>query len=143
MYELLRIYEKVKMSEELRRKDLVYPELSYKIIEILFEVFNELGPGLQERYYQSAIAVRLKQIDLPYAQEVRVPLDFKSSNIGSYFLDFLIDGKVILEIKRGSRFLRQNIDQVVGYLKASKKKLGIIANFTNNVVKYKRILNLY
>ncbi|RJO59545.1 GxxExxY protein [Candidatus Parcubacteria bacterium] len=131
------------MGGELKRKDLVHPELSYKVIGILFEVFNELGPGLQERYYQRAIAVRLKQINLPYAQEVRVSLDFKVVNIGVYYLDFLIENKIILEIKRGNRFLRQNIDQVVGYLKASKKKLGIIANFTNQGVKYKRILNLY
>jgi GxxExxY protein len=124
-------------------KKLVYPELSYKIIGILFEVYNEVGPGLQEKIYQRAIALRLKQIGLRFTEQARVNLKFKNKNIGHYFLDFLIEKKVVLELKKESRLLKRDIEQVYAYLKATKLKLGIIANFTSQGVKYKRILNLY
>ena len=58
-------------------------------------------------------------------------------------MDFLIDGKIILEIKKDTNFRRTNIEQVVGYLKETNLRLGIIVNFTKEGVKFKRILNLY
>lgn len=130
-------------NNQLQRKDLVYPELSYKVIGILFEVFNELGPGLQERYYQRAVAACLQSIRIPFIEQARSPLEFQNRPIGFGVLDFLIDDKIVLELKRGNRFLKQAIDQVQTYLKTSNHQLGIIANFTSHGVTYKRILNLY
>jgi len=69
-------------------------------------------------------------------------IKFKNDNIGKYFLDFLVDDKIVLEIKKGDRFSRRDIEQIYGYLKATNLKLGIIANFTNNGIKFKRIINL-
>jgi len=57
--------------------------------------------------------------------------------------DFLIEDKIILEIKAGNRFSRKNIEQTYSYLKASKLELGILANFTDSEVKFKRILNIF
>ena len=119
---------------KVRRSDLVYPELSYRIIGILFEVYNELGPGLQEKYYQRAVASRLRKIKVKFSEQQKVNLTFKGQHIGHYFLDFLIDSKVVLELKRGNRFLKQNIEQIYAYLKVAKLRLGIIANFTSSGV---------
>ncbi|MFH1207372.1 MAG: GxxExxY protein [Patescibacteria group bacterium] len=127
----------------LQKQDLIYPELSYQIIGILFDVFNELGPGFQEKYYQRAVVVRLRQVGLRFSQQISVKMLYRNQNIGHYILDFLIDRKVIVELKRGNRFLKRDIDQVYAYLKATKLQLGIIANFTSSGIKYKRILNLY
>lgn len=127
----------------LKRKDLIYPELSYEIIGILFEVFNDIGSGFQEKYYQRAVAMRLRQIGLKFSQQIRINLKFKNQIIGHYILDFLIDHKIVLELKQGNRFSKRDIEQVYGYLKAKGLKLGIIVNFTSTGVKYKRILNLY
>ena len=57
-------------------------------------------------------------------------------------MDFLIEGKVVLEIKVGEHFSGSNINQLFGYLKATDLKLGILANFTRTGVKYKRIINI-
>lgn len=68
---------------------------------------------------------------------------FKGESIGRYFFDFLIEDKIILEIKKETNFRRHNIEQLLGYLKKSNLKLGILVNFTKDGVKFKRILNIY
>ncbi|HAH04024.1 TPA: GxxExxY protein [Candidatus Komeilibacteria bacterium] len=127
------------------KSDLIYPDFSFKIIGILFDVYNELGFGYQEKYYQRAIAsVFYKNKNkIKFKEQVKIPLAFKRTKIGYYYLDFLIEDKIILEIKRGNYFSRQNIGQVYAYLKATNLKSGILANFTNKGVRYKRIINLY
>jgi len=129
------------MKSNLRRKDLIYPELSYQIIGILFEVYNQLGSGYHEKYYQRAIATALRECRIPFREQVYVSLIFKGEKIGSYYLDFLIADKMILEIKKGEGFSKRNIDQILTYLKAKKLKLGIIVNFGRRELKFRRIIN--
>lgn len=130
------------MLRDLKRKDLIYPELSYQIVGILFEVHNELGPGHHEKYYQRAIAEGLKKCKLSFQEQVYTPLTFKDAKIGSYYLDFLIEDKIALEIKKGDRFSKRHINQILSYLKTKNLKLGIIANFGSDGVKFKRIINI-
>jgi GxxExxY protein len=122
--------------------DLVYPELSYKIIGILYDIFNTLGHGHKENYYQKAISAALYELNINFEEQVYYPMKYKDTIIGKYFFDFLIDNKIILEIKANDRFSRKNIEQTYSYLKAGGLKLGILANFTNNKVVFKRIVNL-
>jgi GxxExxY protein len=124
------------------RKDLIYPELSYKIVGILFEVWKDIGYSHREKYIQNAIARCLTKNNIPFRQEIKVDLKFQNDKIGIYFLDFLIDNKIILEIKRREYFSKNDIDQLYAYLKATGLKLGIIAHFTKNGVKAKRIVNI-
>ncbi|MFA4890642.1 MAG: GxxExxY protein [Candidatus Paceibacterota bacterium] len=128
--------------KELIKKDILFPELSYKIIGILYEVYNELGYGFQEKYYEKATAKAFGQEGLNYREQMHVPLEFKGEKIGDYFLDFLVDDKIVLELKKGDNFSKKNIDQVYAYLKAKDLKLGIIAQFTSKGLKFKRIVNI-
>jgi len=123
-----------------RRKDLLHPELSYRIIGVLFDVYNVLGPGHRELYYQRAVAEALKKESLPFQEQVRFPLRYHEKLVGSYFLDFLIDNKIILELKRGNRYSKRHIDQVLEYLRASKHDLAILASFGADGVTFKRIV---
>ena len=127
---------------ELKRKDLIYPELSYQIVGILFEIFKQLESGYQEKYYQKAVALELKRCELKYKEQMQTPLNYKDEQIGKYFLDFLIENKIVLEIKKDKNFSRKNIEQVMAYLKACNLKLGILANFTKDGLKFKRIVNI-
>lgn len=129
-------------SGKLQRKDIVYPELSYKLIGILFEIWNELGYGYQEKYYQKAIANTFKNLGIRFKEQVPTKIQYKGQKIGIFFLDFLVGDKIILEIKRGEYFSKQNINQVYSYLKASNLKLAIIANFTQKGLRFRRIVNL-
>jgi len=127
---------------KLKRSDIIYPELSYTIIDILFEVYKHLGSGYTEKYYQKAIALELKRCNLKHKEQVFFPLKYKNIKIGNYYLDFLIEDKIILEIKKDKNFSKRNIEQVYNYLKAFNLKLGILANFTKDGVKFKRIINI-
>jgi len=127
---------------DLKEKKLLYPELSYRVVGILFDVYNELGYGYQEKYYERAIETELKSKGINYKKQLYVPLEFKNQKIGNYFLDFLIEDKIVLELKKGDRFSKKNIDQVYGYLKVKNLKLGIIAQFSSTDLKFKRIVNI-
>ena len=126
----------------LKRKDILYPELSYQIIGILFEVYNQLGPGYQERYYQKAISSIFKKVGFSFQEQVPIFLNFNGKRVAKSFIDFIIEKKIILEVKKGERFLKGNIDQVYSYLKATDLKLGILVNFTKLGIQFKRVVNL-
>ncbi len=130
------------IKPELKRNDLIYPELSYQLIGILFEIFRQLGGSFQEKYYQRAIALELKKCGLEFKEQLSLPLYYKEEKIGNYYLDFLIENKIVLEIKKDKRFSKKDIEQIVAYLKTSNLKLGILANFTKDGLKFKRILNI-
>ncbi|MBL7141507.1 GxxExxY protein [Patescibacteria group bacterium] len=121
---------------------LIYPELSYKIVGILFDIYNELGGGYQEKYYQRAITKRFKSKNIKFQTQISVPLRFDKEKIGQYFLDFLIEDKIILEIKISPRFYLRDIRQVLGYLKATNLQLAILASFTRNGLIFKRVINI-
>ncbi|MDO8743381.1 MAG: GxxExxY protein [Candidatus Azambacteria bacterium] len=130
------------IKPELKRDDLIFPELSYQLIGILFEIFRQLGGSFQEKYYQRAIALELKKCGLEFKEQLSLPLFYKEEKIGNYYLDFLIENKIILEIKKDKKFSKKDIEQIVAYLKTSNLKLGILANFTKDGLKFKRILNI-
>ena len=120
--------------------EIVHKDLSYKIVGILYEIYNNLGPGYQEKYYQSAIKMALEREGVPFLEQVRADMDFKGKFIGRYYIDFVVGHKIVLEIKVSTNFSRRDIRQVIGYLKKSGLELGILATFANESLKFKRIL---
>ena len=130
------------LDKGLQRKDLVFPELSFKIVGCAYDVFNELGPGHTEKNYQRAFAVVFEEKKIKFQEQVYYPLKFKDRLIGRGFLDFLIEDEVIVEIKKDETFTKIHIDQVLNYLKLSNLKLAILLNFTKQGVKFKRIVNI-
>lgn len=120
--------------------EIIYPELSYKIVGILYKVYNELGGGYQEKYYQHAVRRELKKHGIAFLEQVKVDLDYDGSFLGRYYMDFIIDQKIVLELKVTPKFSQRDIMQVLGYLKKSGLRLGILASFNRNAMVYKRIL---
>lgn len=121
--------------------NLAYPELSYTIMGLLFDVHSRLGGGYAEKYYQRAVEKLLLKNDLKYDKELMANISFEDEKIGKYFLDFLIDQKIVLELKTVPRLLPIHFRQVRAYLKVKRLELGILANFRGNKLTYKRILN--
>ncbi len=124
-----------------RRSDLLFPELSFKVNGALFEVFRQIGGGHQEKYYQKATALSLTKVGLRFQEQVYVPLQFDGEKVGSYFLDFLIEEKIILELKRGKFVPAKVIDQTKQYLETLHLQLALIACFTSQGVVVKRIVH--
>lgn len=124
---------------------LVYPELSYIIMGILFEVHNKLGTKYQEKHYQQAIETKLKQAKILYQREVKIKVDFEfeDEKLGDFYLDFIfiIDSKIILETKKVWQITQDDIKPVLRYLDATNLKLEIIANFEHKRLQYRHVLN--
>ena len=123
-------------------KKLIYPELSYKIVGCLFEVFNNIGSNRREVIYQKALKEEFKDQKISFKEQYFIKSYYKSKQIGRNYFDFLIDNKIILEIKVGNYFSKRDFDQILEYLKISRLKLGIIVNFTRDGVKFHRVLNI-
>lgn len=122
-------------------KNIVFPELSYKIIGASFNAFNKLGWGLSEKDYGRALALELKNLGLSYQEEVYIPLQYESKNLSRYFADFIIEKKILLELKVVPKLGYTHVKQVLSYLKSSGLRLGILIYFTRDGVKYRRVLN--
>lgn len=119
---------------------IILPELSYKLMNILFSVHNELGNNYQEKHYQRAIAMRLEQAGISFQKEQKVGINFDGEKIGDLYFDFLIDDKIILEIKTNLGITHDNIKQVLRYLESANLSLGIIANFRASRLEYRRVI---
>ena len=128
--------------KELVRKDILHPELSYKIVGCAFDVYNSLGSGHHEKYYQRALSEAFSNQKLSFHQQVHFPLNYKGKVIGRIFLDFLVENKIVVEIKKSERFSKTHIDQVMEYLKLSNLELAILINFGSQGVLFKRIINI-
>lgn len=127
---------------ELKRKDLIYPELSYQIIGILFDVWTKMGWGHKEGFYQKAAASAFKNVGLEFKAQLPVKVYYEKEPVGIYYFDFLIENKVVIELKVRNYFSKEDIEQLYSYLKAKGFKLGLIVHFTRTGVKFKRVINL-
>ncbi|MCX5749993.1 MAG: GxxExxY protein [Candidatus Saganbacteria bacterium] len=119
---------------------LIHAELSYKLVGVLYKVYNELGGGYQEKIYQSAVRKELKKSGINFTEQLGIDLLYDDKKIGRYFLDFVIENKIVLELKVVPRFSPRDIMQVLGYLKQTGLELGILASMNRNGIIMKRIL---
>ena len=121
--------------------EIYFKDLSFKIVGAVFAVYNELGYGYQEKYYYRAIRNKLMALGFKVQEQLLAALESDGKSIGRYFLDFLIDDCIVLEIKVANQIYPKHIKQVLGYPKAKNLKLGILVCFTKNGVISKRVVN--
>lgn len=107
----------------------------------LFSVHNQLGNDLQEKIYQKAISERLNVLKIPFNREVYMPINDSYGQVGKYYLDFIIDRKIALELKAKPTIYKSDIRQLLAYLAITKLRLDIIANFRTNRLTYRRVIN--
>ena len=126
----------------MEKRELMYSDLSYKVIGVLFEVWNNVGVGHKEKFYQKAVARELEISKTNFKEQLPAKIEYKGKFLGLYYFDFLIEDKMILEIKVRNFFSKKDIEQLYSYLKSKNLKLGMIAHFTRTGVKFKRVLNI-
>jgi GxxExxY protein len=127
---------------ELKRKDLLHPELSFKIVGCAFEVHNELGYGFKEVIYQKALSLAFAEKGLSFKEQMQFEIKFKEQVLAKRYFDFVVEDTVVVEIKRDDKFSKANIDQTIEYLKVSNLKLALLINFGKEGVVYKRLINI-
>lgn len=114
---------------------VIYPELSYQVVGILYEAHKELGMYAREKQYGDFIEQHFKEVNLPYKRE------FAISNTGN-ILDFLVDEKIILELKSSKEISKEYYRQLQNYLQQSNIKLGILVNFRTPHLRPTRIIRV-
>ena len=122
-------------------KKVLYPDLSYRIMEAVFEVHNQLGPGFTENIYERALIVELDKRGITYEVQKQIEIIYKGQKLGIYRLDLLIEGKIILELKAVVSLNDLFKQQLLSYLRATGMKLGVLINFGAQRVEYFRIAN--
>ena len=122
-------------------KNIVYKEESYSIIGACMEVHSELGCGFLESVYQEALEITFNEYRIPFIKEAEININFKNKVLDKkYYADFICYNKIILELKAVSALTEIHEAQVFNYLKATGYKLGILVNFGEKSLVYKRIV---
>ena len=105
-------------------------EISYKIRGAIFNVYNNLGPGLLESAYEVALRIELEKMECEVKTQVYLPIAYEGVTIPNAFrIDMLVDDKVIIELKAVAAMQEVFFSQLMTYLKLTGKKLGILVNF--------------
>ena len=126
---------------QMNNKEIVYPELSYKICGLCFSIHNQLGRYRNEKQYGDALESLLKENKVLYVREFSLPQSFDGEKSRRNIVDFLVDNKIIIELKSREAVLKEDYIQMMRYLVSSNKKLGLVFNFRQKYLRPKRVLN--
>jgi GxxExxY protein len=122
--------------------EILYKEESYKIIGACMKVHRTLGAGFLEAVYQIALEKEFTSQNIPFSSQVKLPVFYEGESLGKYYVaDFICYEKIVVEIKSASFISEPQEKQLINYLKATGKKLGILVNFGAKSLQYKRAIN--
>ena len=125
----------------MKKKTYKFQKETYEIIGACFEVHKVLGCGFLEGVYQEALEIEFKRRGIPYEREKELPIDYKGEVLKKkYNADFVCYNEIIVELKALSELREDHMAQVLNYLKATKFELGLIFNFGERSLKYKRVI---
>lgn len=127
---------KLKTREELNK-------LTDKILGIAIGVHRALGPGFVERIYDQALRQEFINCKINFESQKQIKVNYKDVELGLQQIDFLIEGELILEIKAVSQINSVHTAQLISYLKAIKRRLGLILNFARDRLEIKRVVNKF
>ena len=122
---------------------MIHEELTSKILEACFEVSNELGVGFLESVYEKALLVALRQKGFEVESQVSLKVTFRGFTVGDFFADIVVGGKILIELKAVDSLSKQHYAQVLNYLKATGIEVGLIVNFGNPRLEYRRFDNRF
>ena len=121
--------------------NIIFQEESYNIIRACISVHKELGCGFLEAVYQEALAIEFRNYGIPFNQEISLDIYFRNIKLNKkYKVDFICYDKIILELKAISKIATEHEAQLLNYLKATGLKLGILINFGQISLTYKRLV---
>jgi len=122
--------------------EIVFKDESYRIIGSCITVFNKLGSGFLESVYQEALEIQFKKDKIPFEKEKRLHIKFDDIQLDKFFkADYVCFDSIIVELKATPFIHKNDLAQVLNYLRATGMKLGILVNFGEKSLTYKRILN--
>ena len=119
---------------------MLYEDLTKSIIGCAMEVHKRLRNGFQEVIYQRALEIEMKEAGLKFERELSMPIFYKGRRIGERRADFFVEEKILVEIKAISALTKADEAQIINYLKATGKRVGLLLNFGKESLEYRRFV---
>jgi len=121
--------------------DYIYKEECSKIIGAAIEVQHVLNTGYQESVYQEALAIEFSLRNIPFEREMKLPIIYKGHVLDKYYVaDFVCYDHIIVELKALEKLTMEHQYQVLNYLNITQKRLGLLINFGESPLKFKRLI---
>jgi len=125
------------MNEE----NYLYSDITHKIIGCAMAVHSILGNGFQEVIYQRCLAIEMNKQGLSFARELEMLIFYEGIKVGKRRVDFLVEDKVMVELKAMSQIENVHLAQTINYLEAYKLEIGLLLNFGAKSLQFKRLIN--
>ena len=117
--------------------------ISQRVLSCAYTVSNELGAGFLESVYENALAREFVDQNIDYERQKRLQVSYRGDVVGDFYADFVVERKLILELKALSRITTEHEAQLLNYLKATDIRVGLILNFGTPKLGIKRIISNY
>jgi GxxExxY protein len=115
-----------------------YSDITQAVIGCAFEVINELGAGYLESVYENSLLLALRQKGISAKAQYPIKVTFRGECVGDFYADVLVEGKVLVELKAVKAIAPEHQAQIINYLNATGIEVGLLINFGNPKLEYKR-----
>lgn len=117
--------------------------LSKEIIGLAMKIHRDLGPGFVEKIYEQALTHELKKAGIKAKRQPEIFVEYDSVQLGKQRVDLLVENEIIIELKAVNELLPIHETQIISYLKAANKRLGLIFNFASKSLEFRRVVNKF
>ncbi|MDI6767389.1 MAG: GxxExxY protein [Bacteroidota bacterium] len=118
-----------------------YEDITEKIIGSAMKVHSTLGNGFQEVIYQRCLAIELSEAGLNFQREIEMPIHYRWQEVGTRRADFLVEDKILVELKALIELEDVHLAQALNYLEAYNLEIGLLINFGSKSLEFKRLHN--
>ena len=118
---------------------MLHSDITEKIIEAFYKVYNTLGYGFLEKVYENSVIIKLKQLGFSVEKQKKIKVYFEGNVVGEYIADLVVNKKVIIEIKAVEKLCEEHRFQLINYLKATNMEVGLLLNFGKKP-EFKRVI---
>jgi GxxExxY protein len=125
-------------KQDERDEVLLHSEITEAVIGCAFEVSNELGSGFLESVYEKALQVALRNRGISASCQKPIRVMFREECVGEFYADFLVEEKVVVELKAVKALAPEHQAQILNYLNATGFEVGLLVNFGNSRLEFKR-----
>jgi GxxExxY protein len=120
---------------------MLYKETTEKILNASFEVHKALGSGFLESVYEAALATEFDLQNISFERQKKLDVFYKNRTVKSFYADYLVEGRVLVELKAIRTYTENEIAQVLNYLKGGGIEVGLLLNFGSSSLQWKRLIN--
>ena len=132
---------KAQITQMGNKKNFPLKEITYQIIGIAMKIHKQLGPGFLEAVYEEALIIEFRKNKIKFKNQVSLDIYYESYKLKKkYRADFIINDKILVEVKKIGKLTKIDEMQMINYLKAANLKVGLLLNFGGTSLQWKRII---